>query len=149
MEDIIKTETGISTAPTATQVGSEEEQKLVEEIRQLRAVLAESRNATRKTKGEAKAILERLTGRLHELKQVRRFASALPRLKTKLTTRRSAYDFLHFYLGSFGLQHEMRDDGILVLAPEIEAVEQASEFAVPQAAGQEPAIACAGGGDVA
>lgn len=80
---------------------------------------------------------------------MRRFASALPRLKKKLTTRRSAYDFLRWYVSSFNLAHEGRDNGILVLDPTVEAYEKGSGSAVPPAAGQDAAVACAVGGDVA
>ncbi len=134
MEGIVNEETAVGTSATATQAGSEEEQKLVEEIMQLRAVLAESRNTARKTKGEAKAILERLTGRLHELKQVRLFVSASAMLRKKLATPALAYDFLRWYVSSFNLANEQRDDGIIVLDPNVEVAESSFRVAEPSTA---------------
>jgi hypothetical protein len=69
----------------------------------------------------------------------------LPRLKAELTTPRSAYDFFRWYVGSFGLPHEVRDDGILVLDPAFTEAEQSSDSAVPPATGQEAAVVCTGG----
>ena len=149
VEGITSEETAIRPSCTATEPMPEEEGMLAEEIRQLRAVLAESKQTARTTRGEVKAIKGRLKGRLHELKRVRCFASTLPRLKRKLTTPGLAYDFVRWCAGSFGLPHEMRDDGILVLDPAAKPAEQATDSAMPPAGGQEAAVSYAGGHDVA
>jgi len=75
MEDIIAENTGTelvqASSSGADSVGpSEDEQRLADEIRQLWAVHVEAKTTVKKTKADLKAIRERLSERLYELKQL-------------------------------------------------------------------------------
>jgi hypothetical protein len=75
MEDIITAERGTELVQAessgAVSVGpSEDEQRLADEIRQLWAVHVEAKTTVKKTKTELKAIRERLSERLFEMKQL-------------------------------------------------------------------------------
>ena len=75
MEDIIAENTGTelvqASSSGADSVGpSEDEQRLADEIRQLWAVHVDAKTTVKKTKADLKAIRERLSERLYELKQL-------------------------------------------------------------------------------
>ena len=75
MEDIIAENTGTelvqASSSGADSVGpSEDEQRLADEIRQLWAVHVDAKTTVKKTKAHLKAIRERLSERLYELKQL-------------------------------------------------------------------------------
>lgn len=70
MEGIITEETGTGAVATTAEPGSEEEQKLAEEIARLWEVHAQAKTSVKKTKAELKAIRERLSERLYEMKQL-------------------------------------------------------------------------------
>jgi len=70
MEGIVVEETGPEAFATATSPESDTEQKLADEIRQLWAVHTDAQATVKKTKAEIKAIRQRLSERLFEMKQL-------------------------------------------------------------------------------
>lgn len=70
MEGLIAQETGIEAVPTTAMPDSEEERRLADEIVELWAVHAKANGVVNKTRTELKAIRERLSGRLYEMKQL-------------------------------------------------------------------------------
>ena len=70
MEGVIAVERGTGTFDTVMEPGSEEEQKLAEEIARLWEVHVQAKGVVKKTRDELKAIWERLSERLYEMKQL-------------------------------------------------------------------------------
>ncbi|MGO9270474.1 MAG: hypothetical protein ACLQOO_09515 [Terriglobia bacterium] len=195
MEGMVVEETGTEAIATAASPESDTEQKLTDEIRQLWAVHTDAQATVKKTKAEIKAIRQRLSERLFEMKQLlakpgrnggwssflraegiakatadrlvrkhqrpvgqepnvvteqvsepgvdveRLFNSLLPRLRTHLTSARSAYQFVLRLVGSFELACDMQADGILVFNP---AVKTSTAAAAPAADGHADAAAGSG-----
>ena len=59
------------------------------------------------------------------------FESVMPALKKKLTTPRLAFDFLLWFVPSFELAHEWKENGLLVLKPSVKAATETSIAAAP------------------
>ena len=70
MEDAVMHQAGTEGVPTALLLETGDEQKLADEIRQLWAVHVDAKTTVKKTKADLKAIRERLSERLYELKQL-------------------------------------------------------------------------------
>jgi len=68
MQDIILENTDPEVVATAAEMGSEEERMLAEEIARLWEVHVQAKGVVKKTKEELKAIRERLSKRLYEMK---------------------------------------------------------------------------------
>ena len=71
----------------------------------------------------------------------RLFNSLWPRMEQRLPTLRSAYHFVRWCVGSFGLPYEMHSKGILVLYPEVETASATAPAVVTGA------VAASGAGD--
>lgn len=70
MEGLIVEEPGTEPIATAAMPDSDEERQLADEIVELWAVHVEAKGVANKTRTELKAIRERLSGRLYEMKQL-------------------------------------------------------------------------------
>ena len=83
------------------------------------------------------------TGAIPEPSQAdarRLFESLMPRLKSKLTTPTLVFDFLLWFVGSSGLAHEWKENGLLIVRPSADEPSSTLAEAQPDA-GQAAAAA--------
>jgi hypothetical protein len=67
--------------------------------------------------------------------------SIMPRLKKQLTTPALAFDFLLWFIPSFDLGHEWKENGLPVLKPSVELATETPIAAAPPVAEQAAAVA--------